>query len=220
MRMIHFLAALLIAGGTALSALGADLSRIDRTIAKEPRYQHRPKYCLLILGPKATKRIWLVVDGNTLYVDRNGNGDLTEKGQSAVWPGAKILVAGRDTGPDGKAQHTLSLRKFPASMRLTVRYEGKETWIVGDPDDGPLVFADRPSDAPIIHVGGPLAIHLSYYGAADTWALRVRIGTPGRGTDAIAGLVVPQVTPVVEIAFPARQPGGKPIVQKVLLRDR
>jgi hypothetical protein len=215
MHTIHFLVAL-----TALSTPSADLSRIDRTIAKEPRYQHRPKYCLLVLGPRATTRVWLVVDGNTLYIDRNGNGDLTEKGESVGWPGSNSLAAGRVTSPDGKSQHTISLRKFPASMRLTVRYEGKQTWIIGDPDDGPLVFADRPSEAPIVHVGGPLAVHLSYYGTASAWALRVRVGTSGRSTNAIAGLVLPNVTPVVEIAYPARQPGGKPIVQKVTNMDR
>jgi hypothetical protein len=216
MHTIHFLVAL-----TALSPPSTELSRIDRTIAKEPRYQHRPKYCLLVLGPKATTRVWLVLDGDRLYIDRNGNSDLTEKGESVGWPGgSNSLAAGRVTGPDGKSQHTISLRKFPASMRLTVRYEGKQTWIVGDPDDGPLVFADRPSEAPIVHVGGRLAVHLSYYGVPAAWALRVRVGTSGRGTNAIAGLVLPNVTPVVEIAYPSRQPGGKPIVQKVTNMDR
>jgi hypothetical protein len=36
------------------------------------------KYCLLVFGPNAKTRIWLVLDGDVLYVDRNGNGDLTE----------------------------------------------------------------------------------------------------------------------------------------------
>jgi hypothetical protein len=45
---------------------------------KEPKYQHEPKYALLVFGPKREQRIWLVLDGTTLYVDRNGNGDLTE----------------------------------------------------------------------------------------------------------------------------------------------
>jgi hypothetical protein len=65
------------------SALEAtDLTKVDRAIAKEPKYQSQaPKYCLLVLGPEAKTRIWLVQDGGTLYVDRNGNGDLTEAGE-------------------------------------------------------------------------------------------------------------------------------------------
>jgi hypothetical protein len=63
---------------------GADLTRIDRTIAKEPAYKTKPKYCLLVFGSEATHRAWLVLDGDTLYVDRNGNGDLTEPGENIV----------------------------------------------------------------------------------------------------------------------------------------
>jgi RNA polymerase sigma factor (sigma-70 family) len=45
---------------------------------KEPKYQHEPKYALLVFGPRREQRVWMVLDGHTLYVDRNGNGDLTE----------------------------------------------------------------------------------------------------------------------------------------------
>src|SRR5215510_10605392 len=55
-----------------------DLTKVDRTIAKEPAYKTKPKYCLLVFGPKAKTRVWLVLDGDVLYVDRNGNGDLTD----------------------------------------------------------------------------------------------------------------------------------------------
>jgi hypothetical protein len=68
--------AALVLGASPL--LAADLMKIDRTIAREPAYQSRPKYCLLVFGPSAKTRIWLVLDGDVLYVDRNGNGDLTE----------------------------------------------------------------------------------------------------------------------------------------------
>jgi hypothetical protein len=45
---------------------------------KEPKYQNEPRYALLVFGPKRDQRVWMVLDGTTLYVDRNGNGDLTE----------------------------------------------------------------------------------------------------------------------------------------------
>jgi hypothetical protein len=64
---------------TAASA--ADLSKIDRTIRKEPKYAGKPEYCLVVFGPDAAERVWLVRDGDTLYVDKNGNGDLTEAGK-------------------------------------------------------------------------------------------------------------------------------------------
>jgi hypothetical protein len=64
------------------SSTAADLSKIPRTIAKEPVYKTKPKYCLVVFGPEAMTRIWLVLDGDVLYVDKNGNGDLTEKGKA------------------------------------------------------------------------------------------------------------------------------------------
>ncbi len=62
-----------------------DLTKIDRTIAREPVYQAKPKYCLLVFGSEAKTKVWLVLDGNSLYVDRNGTGDLTG-------PGAKVSM--------------------------------------------------------------------------------------------------------------------------------
>ena len=54
------------------------LTKIDRTIKKEPKYVNKPKYVLLAFGPKAEFKVWVVIDGDTAYIDRNGNGDLTE----------------------------------------------------------------------------------------------------------------------------------------------
>ena len=63
-------------------AQAADLLKVERKIAREPAYQSKaPKYCLLVFGPEAKTRVWLVQDGETLYVDRNANGDLTEAGE-------------------------------------------------------------------------------------------------------------------------------------------
>lgn len=60
----------------------ADLSKVDRSIGKEPAYQSKtPRYGLLVFGPEAKTRVWFVLDGKTLYVDRNANGDLTEEGE-------------------------------------------------------------------------------------------------------------------------------------------
>src|SRR4051812_15053499 len=71
------------------AAWAVDLAKIDRTILKEPAYQTKEvKYCLLVFGPEAKTRVWLVQDGGTLYVDRNGNGDLTDPGEKvAATPG-------------------------------------------------------------------------------------------------------------------------------------
>ena len=51
MRMLSCVSALLVASAPAVNAWGADLTKIDRTIAKEPAYKSKPKYCLLVFGP-------------------------------------------------------------------------------------------------------------------------------------------------------------------------
>ncbi len=71
--------AAVVLSSLAVPALSGDLAKVDRTIAKLPQLtSEHPEYCLLVFGADLHKRVWLVHDGPVLYVDRNGNGDLTE----------------------------------------------------------------------------------------------------------------------------------------------
>jgi hypothetical protein len=99
----------------------ADLSKIDRVIRKEPAYKASPKYCLLVWGAKASTRTWLVQDGNVLYVDRNGDGDLTDTKP----------IKGREEAEE-----------FPASLS-----DGWWVSIVANPDF-PWDFEGRPAQKP------------------------------------------------------------------------
>jgi hypothetical protein len=115
--MHSWLLALSALAFSAAPVLAADLTKVDRMIAKEPAYQSEPKYCLLVVGPQAEQRTWLVLDGHALYVDRNGNGDLTEAGEKVgvaeVFPSENSLYAEQrqflagdlPEGPDGP-KHT------------------------------------------------------------------------------------------------------------------
>jgi hypothetical protein len=94
----------------------ADLAKLDRAIKKEPAYKGKPAYCLLVFGSEAKSRCWLVLDGDTLYVDRNCNGDLTEKGEQVGMlrfekpEGTEAVAAFREVKAgditDGRFQHT------------------------------------------------------------------------------------------------------------------
>ena len=67
-------------GGSALLALptsAADFVKIDRKLIKEPAYGSKATYCLLVFGPEAKSVLWLILDGDTLYIDRYADGDLT-----------------------------------------------------------------------------------------------------------------------------------------------
>lgn len=69
----------MISTGCLAEGTSVDLKNIDRTLAREPDYNEQPHYALVVFGPTAEPRCWLVMDGNNcLYFDRNSNGDLTE----------------------------------------------------------------------------------------------------------------------------------------------
>src|SRR5262249_14968790 len=111
MRVVVFLLGALSITCRAPSAFADDLTKVDRTIHKEPAYHAKPRYALLVLGPKAETRIWLVLDGKALYVDRNGNGDLTEEGEKVTAettnaPDYLEFYAGAFVEADGKTKHS------------------------------------------------------------------------------------------------------------------
>jgi hypothetical protein len=109
---------LLVAGLVVAPAGAADLSAVDRTIRKEPAYAGKPRYCLLVFGPDPRERVWLVHDGDTLYVDRNGNGDLTDTGEAVA------VQRDKDRAPD-EARYEFKVGELRVGGRvhqeLTVR---------------------------------------------------------------------------------------------------
>ena len=106
---------------TAASA-AVDLTTIPRRIVKEPAYRSRPKYCLLVFGREAKTRIWLVQDGPTLYVDRNGNGDLTEPNEK---------VAAEKNGADAEeGTYTFKVGDVRNGERLHKDAAGRENWSI------------------------------------------------------------------------------------------
>jgi len=84
---------LLLTSAAAKASDAPFLKNVDRRIPKEPAYIATPPlYGLLVFGPSAQKRIWMVLDHSNrgaerydiLYVDLNANGDLTEPSERLV----------------------------------------------------------------------------------------------------------------------------------------
>jgi hypothetical protein len=145
-----------LALAAALWAIGglsaADLRQIERTIAKEPAYKNKPKYCLLVFGEQARTHVWLVQDGEVLYVDRNANGDLTEKDERVTLKPENKNFRTFEAGDihDGALTHTgLTVTQFPATAELAgnaqewqrIKQQGGEprTWWI-------QVAAERPAE--------------------------------------------------------------------------
>jgi hypothetical protein len=181
-------AALLFAAG---SAAAVDFDKLDRRILKEPTYQSKPLYGLALLGPDATTRVWLALDGERLYVDKNCNGDLTDDGPPAELKSKDSDPASYesiDVSPDGgrtvyKFEVTLWGRPsfapgatdrepFNQSVHITFP-DGRMFGAWGD-HQKPLIFASGPRDAPAMHFGGDLVT-----------------GNPNSPSFAVAGLSAP-----------------------------
>src|SRR5262249_30583540 len=176
-------------------------------LAKQPRYTApRPLYGLLVLGPQARTRIWMVLDKSkpeadrydVLYADVNGNGDLGE---------ADERFAGHKEGDD--LRFRLPDLKDPASdvthtewsvrvskdaspdVMVSLKWRGGPKMGGGypqEPDGGYLKFANTPAEAPILWANGdgPFRFQRWYssrltVGGADD--LKVFLGQQGIGTN-------------------------------------
>jgi hypothetical protein len=164
-----------------------DLSNINRTIHKEPVYRTKsPKYCLLVFGTEPKALVWLVHDGDKLYVDRNGNSDLTEDGEQvkgeekrpSVSPPAgaaevehiEARVWKFDLGEvrEGKLRHDALVVEIEHIDIITKGEKPRvedNTFITlkleGNRQQsayGNFSFAPRRQDAPVIHFNGPLTM--------------------------------------------------------------
>jgi hypothetical protein len=178
--VVSFLA-VLTAGPTGRAA---DLTQIERRIGKEPAYQTRsPAYCLLAFGPGAKARVWLVYDdaAGLLYLDRNGDGNLTDHGEVVKASSQKTSTfddlrvkavrfeVGRLREPGGQAEHANVLVEmqvfrgrnkefFLPAARVSMDTNGKLRQEAGF---GKFTFAPRPARAPVLHFNGPLTLFLA-----------------------------------------------------------
>ena len=212
-------------------------SPIERSLAKEPAYQTRlPKYCLLVLGPEAKTRVWFVLDGNDLYLDRNGNGDLTEPDERvrAIVSGKWLhFQAGTIHEADGRSRTIeFRVRDFNVATGkcagMMILLDGKRKQFVGFDEANPFQFAQRAQQAPVVHLEGPLEIRV--YGelpalvAGRETELNIAIGTPGVGKGSFCAIqcctvLDCKVSPVAQIEFPPRDPSRAPPQVRIPIAD-
>lgn len=166
MHAFRVLLALPLLLSTATGVADDDRSRLEgvkRTVQNEPDYRTVPKYCLLVFGPQADTSVWLVEDGDRLFVDQNANGDLTDDGEP---------VAARDDPVlRGKVEYRVPMFS-PPQMSGDVR---DLKVIRGQTDKGEThysihlvvngvkqsggwgrTFADSPGEAGLLHFAGAL----------------------------------------------------------------
>lgn len=227
---------LALAAGIALNLVAAEpsaLQDIDRTITRQPAYRTGPpKYCLLVFGTSAQTRVWLVLDGDDLFIDRNGNLDLTEtgemvKGQQRPERKGETQFDGGAITAKGVAPKTRLEVVVVPGLTFVYCHTERQPWQRAVVDrEGYLAFADKPQTAPVLHFQGPLTIGLRFneeFSRHDQPEnLDIMVGTPGLGIGSFVRFghetINKDIRPVLEIDFPAN--GGQTIHVKTTLDKR
>ena len=212
----------------------------DRTLAKEPAYKTKePRYCQLVFGPEAKQSVWLVIDGEDLYVDRNGNGDLTEDGERVsrkpAFQGGGFEVRELTVGEAKTTYSNLVVYWTPQPPNAAKKEFTVEVLV--DVNERYCQYAHfkssatAPKEAPVIHFGGRLEMILL---GGDS-----PLATPGKEREIVAVIGTKSATghlatlrhdrslspkadvhPIAEITFPAKPGAAKPAPVKLTLNER
>jgi hypothetical protein len=230
------------AASPSVPAARSILNGVERTILKEPKYVSSPRYALLVFGEKAESKVWMVEDGKTLYVDKNGNSDLTDDGPPIVPTNGGQVGSSSEGIPQGNFHYVLDkITPTDGSQHTAFRLR---RWTNGAEEDGyglsldvngrtqmyagwTSFWAASPGAAPVIHFAGPLEprmLRLKEF-VIDSLARRLSIAfiNPGRGECATSLLGIdalpPQVIPTLQIDWPVEK--GAPVLHTSLpLRNR
>jgi hypothetical protein len=178
-----------------------DFGKLDRHILKEPVYTcPEPLYGLLVFGPKADKKIWMVLDKtkadsdiyDVLYFDRNADGDLTVSDKRLVANGPPSIFSLHELmDPATGARHTdvdVRVTGDQPTVMVSLKWRGKMKMGGGyPPDPGEYMrLSSKPETAPVVWFqgDGPFRFQRWYVGqltigGADDF--KVFIGQMGWG---------------------------------------
>lgn len=241
-RFLAPLLTCLVLASPLLAADGpqVDYDKIDRSIGKQPQYQSaKPEYGLLLFGPRARLKVWLAIDGDTIYLDCDGDGDLTDDGErfekEADCKDVEI------TDPDGQARYVITgLRVYrekdsPPNVSVDIDIHGPLEY----EQYCDLTLAATPDKAAIAHFHGPLTVgsrtiawklppDLTLEAREKPSDLYAWIGTMGekhgcwvvvRSHDGDKCLFADGVRPKVTVEFPAKAAGAPTIRRQYTLDE-
>jgi len=198
-----------------------DYAKVDRSIAKEPKYVAEPRYAQFILDPQGRFRVWAVLDKSkadlpyydVVYLDKNGNGDLTEPGERFVGTYNKELKnltirVGDLTVPGTKLTHTdlrfitVEPHGYPGTW-FGMKWDGKVAVDGGYGKSGEVLtaYAASADKAPVLRPTplGPLSfrfwdeeVTLPIGKASD---IQFGVGNPGSGPGTFCAVSEDYLTP-------------------------
>ncbi len=227
MRPSHLFPATLLVLAGLTPAGAADLSKIDLALKDEPSYTTRaPKYCLLVFGPEAKTRVWLVHDGDVLHVRASPDGK-----SAPTWRQFKNARYGAQIGDvweeGGKALYK-GLAYFPGRGERTIRVTvGGKRQAAGQDMRGVLTFAASAKDAPVVHFNGPLTLDLYHeqqpLRSHSDVEMTAVVGTHGVGKGTFALFYCQAYPrgawPTAVIEFPGKEKSGRPVTARIRLNE-
>ncbi len=226
MRPSHLLpAVLLVAAGFTRAA---DPSTIDRTLPDEPRYATpHPTYCLLVFGPEAKTRVWLVQDGDSVYIHASPDGKAPAEWRQVGRSDRGSFNLGDIWAEGGQVRYAgLTYAPNAPKRKLYIQVAGRRQE-AGRDRRGKLAFAASPAEAPVVHFDGPLTLDLFFAQQPLTGDeyddVTAVVGTPGVGPGTLALFETDSYPrgawPTAVIEYPPKE-GGAPVVAKIRLADQ
>lgn len=207
MHILYAIAAILLflqaPQEAALRTADFDYSKVDRKIARQPKFVAEPRYAMLLLGD-GKARIWMALDKtagdaahyNVLHFDRDADGNLGEEGERIVatdareqglqWKVGKVEPADAKISLDD-VQLAYYTNEKPPFLTISFRMNGKvKVYGAYGPDRKYLQFADSPEKAPILHADpwGALNFfhaHPSELAIGESETFMLYVGTRGSG---------------------------------------
>ena len=214
------------------------LDGVARTLVKEPEYAASPRYALLVFGEECETKVWMVMDGDALYVDQNANGDLTDDGPPIAQTGVRKLATshwdcdydlGRIAPVEGPPHTAFQLSRWnygdeADKYGLSITVNGQHPMYAGWFGS---FWGASPEEASLVHFAGPLELRMLRYKdfVLDSGVRRLSVAFMkrglGDGSDSRLSIdALPEsVVPVVRIDWPVPE-GADPLRTSHQLADR
>lgn len=213
------------------SELAVGLADFEYKIHREPKYTSKPKYCLFVFEDPSEQMMWLVLDGKSIYADRNGNGDLTDDGEPLKPINERTLNSSyRDGGYEpiqlasGKELVLGYFQTDEEPVKQTVKLVSDN--VVQQYAGWKPIFSSTPEESKRFHFGGkyeprPLRekqIKLS--GTEEKLNVAFVVNGPGKDARTLLSIdcVPADIVPMLEIEWPTNS--SNPLRSQVKLTER
>ena len=206
-------------------------------LVTEPKYDNTPHYAVIAIGENRDNQIWVVVDGEKLFVDFNEDGNLDdpaevfEADEAFTFDGATFSTYHLGEIYTADSIHTeltvvAGVGANSVSAKISMRIDGERQSRNSHMSARDMVPESQ--RAPVFHFGGPVSMglyevpqQLTPGKETDFYAL---VGTPGTGRKTLTALehrdANSEVHPKAKFVFQNRTDGEPPLTVVCHLTER